>query len=139
MILFSLRLAGFAGLLADLDADRFGAGVLVLWESSRGSRKVSEWCALIEACGNVPWPLMQASFGMLRPTLHAAKLVALLDRAWDDEFLDGFLATERWGNDNVSFPGGCYRDYIERLYRGNELVAGTITVHDYMSDDNCPY
>ena len=84
--------------------------------------------AILDAFGNIPHPLMQAAFRMLRPTLHAAKLVSLLDRAWDDEFLDGFLATERWGNDNVSFPGECYARYIEELYRGNRLVDGTFTV-----------
>lgn len=41
--------AGFASLLADLRAGRFHAGVLVVWEPSRGSRKVSEWVALLEA------------------------------------------------------------------------------------------
>ena len=65
---------------------------------------------------------------MLRPTLRAAKAVAVLDRAWDDEFLDGFLATEHWGNDNVSFPGACYARYIEELYRGNRLITGEFTV-----------
>ncbi len=64
----------------------------------------------------------------LKPTLGAAKLIALLDRAWDDEFLDGFLATERWGNDNVAFPGACYERYIEELYRQNRLIAGRFTV-----------
>ncbi|MBX3156259.1 MAG: alpha/beta fold hydrolase [Deltaproteobacteria bacterium] len=84
--------------------------------------------AILDAFGNIPWPLMQASFRMLRPTLNAAKVVGLLDRAWDDEFLDGFLATERWGNDNVSFPGACYQRYIDELYRQNRLVAGTFSV-----------
>lgn len=81
--------------------------------------------ALIDGMGNVPWPLMQASFYMLRPTLELAKLVSMLDRAWDDEFLDSFLAVERWGSDNISFPGECYRRYIKELYRGNALVQGT--------------
>jgi polyhydroxyalkanoate synthase len=71
---------------------------------------------------------MQASFRMMKPTLQAAKMVSLLDRAWDDEFLDGFLATEQWGGDNVSFPGECYARYIEELYRQNRLVGGTFTV-----------
>ena len=100
------------------------AGMMAAWTRS-ASFDVD---AIVEAYGNVPWPLMQASFHLLRPTLPAQKLVTLLDRAWDDEFLDGFLATERWGNDNVSFPGACYRDYIERLYRGNELARGTMTL-----------
>src|SRR5258708_15339665 len=38
----------FARLLADLEAGRVGADVLGLWESSRGSRQVSEWAALVE-------------------------------------------------------------------------------------------
>jgi len=84
--------------------------------------------SIVDAFGNVPWRLMQASFKMMRPTLDATKLVGLLDRAWDDEFLDGFLATEKWGNDNVSFPGECYARYIEELYRGNALLAGTFTL-----------
>src|SRR6218665_3296769 len=33
----------FEQLVRDLENDVFGAGVLALWESSRGSRKVSEW------------------------------------------------------------------------------------------------
>ena len=77
---------------------------------------------VVEAFGNVPWQLMQASFNMLRPTLRAREDASrMLDRAWDDEFLDGFLATETWGNDNVSFPGACYARYIEELYRDDKL------------------
>src|SRR6266567_5443082 len=40
----------FGRLLADLGRGRFGADVLVLWESPRGSRKVGEWVTLIELC-----------------------------------------------------------------------------------------
>jgi site-specific DNA recombinase len=40
----------FGKLLSDLDRGRFAADVLLLWEPSRGSRKVSEWVTLIEAC-----------------------------------------------------------------------------------------
>lgn len=100
------------------------AGIMARWTQSPGF----DPRALVDALGNLPWPLMQASFHLLRPTLTLQKLVGLLDRAWDDEFLDGFLATERWGNDNVSFPGECYRQYMDDLYRGNRLVAGTMTL-----------
>lgn len=84
--------------------------------------------ALVAGAGNVPWPLLQASFHMLRPTLGLAKLVGLIDRAWDDEFLDGFFATERWGNDNVSFPGAAYRRYIDELYKRDALVRGELSL-----------
>ena len=83
---------------------------------------------LVDATGNVPWQLMQSAFHLLRPTLSLSKAVHVIDRAWDDEFLDGFLALESWGNDNVSFPGECYRRYVRELYRDNALVKGTFAL-----------
>lgn len=99
-------------------------GLLARWTSTPSF----DLDALAEAFGNVPWPLMQASFHMLRPTLNLSKLVSVLDRAWDDEFLDHFAALERWGNDNVSFPGRAYRRYVQELYRENRLAAGSFTM-----------
>ncbi|HEY4176621.1 MAG TPA: alpha/beta fold hydrolase [Kofleriaceae bacterium] len=109
-------------LAAPIDFDK--AGIMSMWTRT----PQFDVHSIINAFGNVPHQLMQASFKMLRPTGQAAKAVSLLDRAWDDEFLDGFLATEKWGNDNVSFPGDCYAQYIDELYRGNKLVAGTFNV-----------
>lgn len=91
--------------------------------------------------GNVPWQLMQSAFHLLRPTLNLAKAVGVLDRAWDDEFLDGFLALETWGNDNVSFPGEAYRRYIEELYRGDRLIQGTFALSGHaaqLENITCP-
>jgi polyhydroxyalkanoate synthase len=84
--------------------------------------------AVVDGLGNVPWQLMQSAFHLLRPTMTLGKSVTMLDRAWDDEFLDGFFALETWGNDNVSFPGACYRTYIEELYRKDGLLAGTMSL-----------
>lgn len=77
-----------------------------------------------DAFGNIPWPLMQFGFHLLRPTMNLAKAVHVMDRAWDDEFLDGFFALETWGNDNVSFPGRAFARYINELYRRNLLIKG---------------
>ncbi len=40
----------FGQLIIDLRAAAFGADVLVLWEASRGSRKVGEWVELLDLC-----------------------------------------------------------------------------------------
>lgn len=40
----------FGRLVGDLESNRFDGDVLVLWESSRGSRQVEEWCRLIRLC-----------------------------------------------------------------------------------------
>jgi polyhydroxyalkanoate synthase len=65
---------------------------------------------------------------MLRPTLGLQKAVTLAHKAWDDKFLDGFFAIETWGNDNVSFPGECYRTYIRELYQKDALVRGELSL-----------
>ena len=44
------RRPGFDQLVADIEGGSFGAHVLIIWENSRGSRKVSEWSRLLEAC-----------------------------------------------------------------------------------------
>jgi DNA invertase Pin-like site-specific DNA recombinase len=40
----------FDRLIDDLKNGQFGADLLWLWESSRGSRRVGEWVTLIELC-----------------------------------------------------------------------------------------
>lgn len=84
--------------------------------------------AVVAGTGNVPWQLMQSAFHLLRPTLNLSKAVHAADKLWDDEFMNGFLALETWGNDNVSFPGACYERYVEELYRKDALLAGTFTL-----------
>jgi DNA invertase Pin-like site-specific DNA recombinase len=37
-------------MMADLKSGRFGADVVILWESSRGSRRMTTWAPFIEAC-----------------------------------------------------------------------------------------
>lgn len=129
------EVASLVALAAPIDFAQ--GGLLATWTRTPGF----DVGALVDGFGNVPWPLMQASFHLLKPTANLAKLVGLLDRAWDDEFLDGFLATERWGNDNVSFPGACYRRYIEALYRDNALVRDAMYLGGKparLGDIDCP-
>lgn len=117
---------------------KFGdEGLLAAWTRAPGF----DPSTLVAAFGNAPWPLMQAAFHMLRPTLGLAKLVHLLNKADDDAFVEGFLALETWGNDNVSFPGGAFEGLVRDLYRNDALAQGTLsmsgrTVH--LEDVRCP-
>ena len=116
------RVASLLALAAPIDFEE--AGTLAQWTRTASFDVAS----LTRALGNVPWPLMQTAFHLLEPTLNLSKLVGVIDRAGDDEFLDGFFALERWGNDNVSFPGAAYETYIRELYRGNALVRGSFAL-----------
>lgn len=79
----------------------------------------------IADAGNVAPQQMQAGFVALRPTLDLGKLVALPDLAMDSRGREAFLALDAWASDNIAFPGEAYRRYIQDLYQGNQLVAGS--------------
>ncbi len=122
----------FASLVAVAAPIRFDSGgddgLLAAWSRS----PTVELDAVVAGVGNMPWELMQSTFLLLRPTMQLSKAVHLMDRAgkaWDDEFLDGFLALETWGNDNVSFPGAAWRRYIRELYREDRLFRGTFALN----------
>lgn len=116
------RIQSFVALAAPV---KFNDGSLLSrWTNQKGF----DLDTLVQATGNVPWQLLQGAFQMLRPTLPLMKAVNLLDRAWNDEFLDGFLALETWGNDNVSLPGEFYRTYIRDLYQRDCLLDGTFSL-----------
>lgn len=117
------KVASMVNLAAPVDFD--DDGLLSIWSQM----EELSLTAVIDAFGNMPWPLMQLGFQLLRPTLNLSKLVYAIDRAWDDEFLDGFFALETWGNDNISFPGRAFRTYIEELYRGNKLMRNEFFVN----------
>jgi len=99
-------------------------GMLMRWTNTR----TFDVDALVDATGNMPWQLLQSAFHLLRPTLGLHKAVTLAQKAWDDKFLDGFFAIETWGNDNVSFPGECYRTCIRELYQKDAMVNGGLSL-----------
>ncbi len=101
-----------------------GSGLLGAWTRVPGF----DVQAVTQALGNVPWQLLQTSFLLLRPTLNLAKAVNLIDRAWNDRFLDSFLAMETWANDNVALPGAFYRSWITDVYQADGLWNSTLSV-----------
>ncbi len=84
--------------------------------------------AMVDAMGNAPAALLQATFLMQRPTMSLAKFAGLVDRAWDDEWLDAYLALETWANDNVPLPGEAFRRYITDLYQREGLLEGSFAL-----------
>lgn len=112
-------------------------GLLSIW----GRTDSIDVDAIVDAFGNMPWPLMQLGFHLLRPTMNLSKAVYALDKGTDDRFLEGFLALETWSNDNVSFPGKAFREYIDKLYRQNQLVNDEFALSGrriVLSDIDCP-
>lgn len=77
---------GFDRLIADLEADRFAGRVLILWEASRGSRKVSEWVTLLELLERRHVKVFVTSDHRLYDPADARDRRSLIDDANDSEY-----------------------------------------------------
>jgi len=77
---------GFEGLLADLESGTFGADILYLWESSRGSRKVGEWVTLIDLCEMCGVLIRVTTHGRTYDPRNGRDRRTLLEDAVDSEY-----------------------------------------------------
>ncbi|MEV8635389.1 recombinase family protein [Streptosporangium sp. NPDC051023] len=76
----------FAILMADLETGRFGADVLVLWESSRGSRRVGEWATMLDLLEDGEKLVHVTSHGRTYDPANPRDRRSLIDDANDSEY-----------------------------------------------------
>lgn len=79
----------FDELISDLAAGRFDADILYLWESSRGSRRVSEWCVLLELLEERGILVRVKSHGRTYDPGNPRDRRTLLEDAVDSEYESG--------------------------------------------------
>lgn len=115
------RIASFLALAAPVHfcATREDSAVLEDWAASPAFD-----AAALARVGNVPWPLLQFAFHAMQPMMNFGKAVGVIDRCWQDAFMDGFCAVERWSNDNVDLPAEFFRRLITDLYAHDALYRG---------------
>ncbi|MFJ9909695.1 recombinase family protein [Streptomyces sp. NPDC101152] len=123
---------GFDKLTDDLKNDTFGADVLILWESSRGSRKVGEWITLIELCEERGVKIFVTSQGNMYDPANGRDRKALIDDANDSGYesykirtrvkrsLDANLAA---GKPNGQVPFGYMREPVWTTDRRGRKVT----------------
>ncbi|WP_346040782.1 recombinase family protein [Actinomadura chokoriensis] len=108
----------FARLLADLDAGRLG--VLVMWETSRGSRKLGEWAGMLDLCREHGVLIHVTSHGRTYDMRNARDWRTLaedgVDNAYESEKTSGRLrrdvaASARAGRPHGHVPYGYVRQY----------------------------
>jgi polyhydroxyalkanoate synthase len=81
--------------------------------------------AFVAAFGNCPAWFLQSCFISLRPVQNLIeKNLALHDRLDEREFVASYFAMERWLNDNIPMAGATFREFVKKLYQGNQLVRG---------------
>ena len=100
-------------------------GLLNVWTQS-GNFDVDKF---VDAFGNCPAEFLQASFLLLRPVQNLLqKPIEFYERWHDEKYLDDFLTTEAWLQDNIPVPGEVYREFVKYLYQQNLLVKGRMPV-----------
>jgi site-specific DNA recombinase len=122
---------GFGKLLADLRSGRFRDDELWLWESGRGSRRVSEWVELVELCEKRGVSVYVTTHHRLYDPANARDRRSLLEDAVDSEYEVAKLsqrtrraqaALAAAGKPNGKTPYGYRRVYDPRTREGRQEI-----------------
>jgi polyhydroxyalkanoate synthase len=109
----------------------FGAGEeesLVTFWSNKDNFDVD---ALVDAYGNVPAVFLQASFQLMKPVQNFySKYLTFFEKMDDDKFIENYFAMEKWTGDNIPVAGETFREFVKKLYQGNELIKGEFKLGD---------
>ena len=83
----------------------------------------------VDTFGNCPPEFLQATFLLLRPVGNLLeKPINFYEHMHEEKFLDDFLTTETWLQDNIPVPGEVYRQFVKYLYQQNLLVQNRMPV-----------
>jgi polyhydroxyalkanoate synthase len=87
---------------------------------------------VVDTLGNIPPEMMMRSFEMLRPVSRVVSQIRLWDNMWNDEFVQSYRVFDRWANEQIAFPGECFRQttkelqWANKLYKKELLLAGRV-------------
>ncbi len=83
--------------------------------------------AFVDAHGNCPAWFLQACFLSMKPVQNMLeKNLAFYEQMDDLQAVSSFFAMERWINDNIPVAGETFREFVKKLYQGNELTRGQL-------------
>jgi poly[(R)-3-hydroxyalkanoate] polymerase subunit PhaC len=83
----------------------------------------------VDAYGNCPPEFLQASFLLLRPVGNLLeKPLNFYEHMHEEKFIDDFMTTETWLQDNIPVPGEVYRQFVKYLYQQNLLTQNRMPV-----------
>ncbi len=83
----------------------------------------------VDAFGNCPPEFLQSTFLLLRPVGNLMeKPINFYEHLHQEKFIEDFLTTESWLNDNIAVPGEVYREFVKYLYQQNLLVQNRLPV-----------
>ena len=97
---------------------------------------------VIDGSGNVPGGAINEGMAYMKPTDRLLQAAGLLENLWDERYMEGYLAMNRWARDQVPFPGDTLRQVVELLVRENALMRNTMRLggeHVDLRAVRCPF
>ena len=104
----------------------------------RGDMKVDD---VLDEHGNVPPSVSRQAFRLLKPTADLAKYATLLEKLWDDEYVDAYSTMTRWTEEHIPFPGATAKQSVDMLLRDNAFMTDRLRLGGrpvHLSDITCP-
>ena len=96
----------------------------------------------VDEFGNCPPEFLQASFLLLRPVGNLIeKPINFYEHMHEERFIEDFLTTETWLQDNIAVPGEVYRQFVKYLYQKNLLTQNRMPVGKHivnLGNITCP-
>jgi polyhydroxyalkanoate synthase len=131
------RVKNFILMAAPVDFET-NDGLLNIWTRSENF----DVDRFVDTFGNCPPEFLQASFLLLRPVQNLIqKPIDFYEHMHDEKYLEDFLTTETWLQDNIAVPGEVYREFVKYLYQQNLLTKGRMPVGKHIVNLNritCP-
>ena len=89
----------------------------------------------VQTCGNAPAQFLQSLFLLLRPVGNLVeKPINFYEHMHEEKFLEDYLTTESWLNDNIPVPGEVFRQFVKYLYQKNLLTKNRMPVGKHIVD-----
>jgi polyhydroxyalkanoate synthase len=80
----------------------------------------------VDTLGTVPADLVKAGFKLIKPTMDLSTNLNLWWNLWNDKYVEGFNALNKWANEYVAFPGEFFRQWVRDFYQDNKLYLGQL-------------
>lgn len=87
-----------------------------------------------ETFGYFPAFLSQAVFQATQPVKTLTRPVTLLWNLWDEEYLEGYEAMNKWMSDFLHYPEAAFKQFALDFVRDNKLIRGEIEMFDRKVD-----
>lgn len=106
-------------------------GTLNLW----GDKPNFDVDKFVDAYGNVPPEFLQSSFLFMKPVQNmVSKYVNFYENIDNVNFVENFMAMEKWLNDNIPVAGEVFREFVKYCYQENLLVENRLRIDGKLVD-----